>query len=34
MDVSDVNWKTVAEYLQKYPSPKTFWSRRLVGGRV
>ena len=22
MDVSDVNWKAVAEFLQKYPSPK------------
>ena len=30
MDVVDVNWKAAAEFSQKYPSPKTFWSRRLV----
>ena len=24
MDVFDVNWKTVAEFLQKYPSSKAF----------
>ena len=30
MDVFDMNWKAVAEFLQKYPSSKTFWSRRLV----
>ena len=30
MNVFDVNWKSVAEFLQKYPSPKAFWSRRLV----
>ena len=31
MDVFDINWKTVAEFLQKYSSPKAFWSRRLHG---
>ena len=30
MDVFDVNWKTVAEFLLKYPLLKAFWSRRLV----